>query len=316
MTPTWGGVWPAPLTMFDAAGAVDEEATAGHFEWLISQGVDGLVIGGTSAEFVGMTDAERRRITELAVGSAAGRVPILAGTGSYGTAATIGLTEHAAAAGADGALVVLPFFQRPSRAEVLAHYRAVGSAVDLPLFVYNIPANAAAPAVSVADLGELYRDGVISGVKNTGPLVQQVNELRATVDEGFRVFYGGLAAPLEAAAGGAHGWVSGLLNVIASDAVTLWAAATDGDFASARDIWTRQLVYRQLVAAPVVPGASDLAIYRGLLRLSGRPAGYCRAPLRDLDDQGMRALEKVVACAGTDGAARTVGRPVLEGQVS
>lgn len=289
------GVFPAALTMFDAAGELDLDATAAHLDRLVTDGAHGVVVGGTSGEFVAMTDPERERLLEAALRAVDGRVPVLAGTGAYATAQTIALTRHAEAAGAAAALVVLPYFQRPSRAEVLAHYRAVAAATDLPIWVYNIPANAGIDPLSSADVAELHRDGVVAGVKSTLPTVHQVHELRAATDETFRVFYGGLLAPVEAAAGGAHGWISGLLNVITREAVELWETVAAGDLADARARWARLLPYRRLVTDPAVPGAGDVAVYRGLLRIWGRPAGHCRAPLRDLDATGLAVLEKRLA---------------------
>ncbi|WP_051426300.1 dihydrodipicolinate synthase family protein [Jiangella gansuensis] len=310
MSSPFTGIWPAPLTMFDLDGRLDEEAMAAHFDWLVTAGVHGLVVNGTSAEFIALTDAERRRLLEIAITVSAGRVPVLAGTGHYSTAATIEATRHAADTGAAGALVVLPYFQRPARPEVLDHYRAIAAAAgEIPLLVYNIPANAATAAVSVPDLAMLYREGVVRGVKSTGPAIHLVNELRTTLDDGFRVLYGGATAPVEALAGGAHGWVSGLLNVIPAEAVRIWDAMGRGDVEDARAEWARLWPYRRLLVDPPFPDASDLAIYRGLLRIWGRPAGYCRPPLRDLDADQLAELEKLarLTAATVGSSARSRG---------
>ncbi|MGW5685297.1 dihydrodipicolinate synthase family protein [Nonomuraea sp. NPDC003754] len=286
------GVWPAALTMFAADGSLDERATAEHLDWLVEQGAHGLVVGGTSGEFVAMSGAERRRLLEVALDAVGDRVPVLAGTGAYTTAETIALSRHAERMGAAAALVVLPYFQRPSLREILGHYRAVAAACGLPLWVYNIPANAAVPPLPVAELARLHQEGVAHGVKSTLPTVHEVHELRAATGEGFAVFYGGFTAPLEAMAGGAHGWISGLLNVATAEGTGLWRAVQAGDLPDARARWGRLLPLRRLVTDAVVPGAGDLAVYRGLLRVWGRPAGYCRAPLRDLDREGLAILER------------------------
>ncbi|NUR83509.1 MAG: dihydrodipicolinate synthase family protein, partial [Nonomuraea sp.] len=262
------GVYPAALTMFDRSGRLDLDATRDHLSWLVREGAHGLVVGGTSGEFVALGQDERRALLEAAVDIG---VPILAGTGAYGTADTIALTRHAESAGAAAALVVLPYFQRPSRAEVMDHYRAVAAATDLPVWVYNIPANAAVPALDVPDLVTLHAEGVIAGVKSTLPTVHQLSELSAL--PGFRAFYGGFSAPLEALAGGAHGWISGLLNIVPAAAVGVWDAVLAGDLAAARDRWRGLLAVRRLVLRPPVEGAGDLALYRGFLRITGRTAG-------------------------------------------
>src|SRR3954470_17118611 len=120
------GIFPASLTMFRADGSLDEAATAAHVGRLIEQGAHRIVVGGTSGEFVTMTVAERLAIIRAAVDAAGGRVPVVAGTGSPGTTETIELTSAAADAGASAALVILPFYLLPNRAEVLGHFRAVG----------------------------------------------------------------------------------------------------------------------------------------------------------------------------------------------
>ncbi|MBB5082146.1 dihydrodipicolinate synthase family protein [Nonomuraea endophytica] len=287
------GVYPAALTMFDRFGRLDLDATADHLDWLVREGAHGLVVGGTSGEFVALTGEERRALLETAVETVAGRVPVLAGTGAYTTAETVALTAHAEAAGAAAALVVLPYFQRPSREEVLAHYRAVAAAGGVPIWVYNIPANAAVPALDVPDLTALHADGVVQGVKSTLPTVHQLSELSAL--PGFHAFYGGFTSPLEALAGGAHGWISGLLNIVPAAAAGVWEAVRAGDLALARARWAELLPVRRMLFQPPVRGVGDLALYRGVLRIRGRTAGHCRAPLRDLSAEELRVLEKAIS---------------------
>ena len=215
----WRGIFPAALTMFDRQGGLDEDATSAHLDRLIAAGAHGVVVGGTSGEFIGLTERERLRLVEVAVAAVAGRVPVIAGTGWFSTHETIALTRAAADAGADGAIVILPYYQKPTVAEIMEHFRAVGRASPIPVMVYNNPANSSAPPLEAAHLGELYADGYVHAVKSTFPTVHQVHEVRAVTDEGFRVFYGSFMAPLEGMAGGAHGWISGILNVATADAV-------------------------------------------------------------------------------------------------
>ena len=111
---TWSGIFPAALTMFHADGRLDEAATAAHVDRLIADGAHGIVVAGTSGEFVSLDEAERRRIIDVGILAARGRVPVIAGTGYASTRATIALTEYAATAGAAGAIVILPYYQRPT----------------------------------------------------------------------------------------------------------------------------------------------------------------------------------------------------------
>jgi 4-hydroxy-tetrahydrodipicolinate synthase len=282
-TASWAGIYPASLTMFTESGDLDDEAMGRQLDRLIAEGAHGVVVGGTSGEFIGLTDAERRHLIDVGVAAVNGRIPLIAGTGHFSTAETIRLTDYAAAAGADGAIVILPYYQGPTEAEVLAHFRAVGRAVDLPIMVYNNPANSGAPPLTAEALGSLYGDGLAAGVKSTFPTVHQVHEARAATDDGFRVFYGSFMAPLEGMAGGAHGWISGILNVVVPDAVALWNAMNASDLPAAREAWARILPIRRLYTDRPLGPIGDLALYRAILRLRGETAGFCRKPLQELN---------------------------------
>jgi len=137
------GIFPAALTMFDRDNNVDEDATAQHWDWLIRQGVHGLVITGTSGEFIALENEERVRLFKLAKQVTAGRVPLIFGTGHYSTKLTIEMSQAAKANGADAVIVILPYYQKPYKPAVIRHYRDLRRAVDLPIMLYNNPANSA-----------------------------------------------------------------------------------------------------------------------------------------------------------------------------
>ena len=295
---TWTGIFPAALTMFDASGRLDEAATGAHVDRLIADGAHGIVVGGTSGEFVTLDEAERRRVIEVGVAAARGRVPVIAGTGYASTRATIRLTAEAAETGAAGAIVILPYYLLPTEAEVVEHFRAVGRAASIPIMVYNNPANSGAPALSAPRLRELYEAGWAHAVKSTFPTVHQMHELRAEVDPAFRVFYGSFQAPLEGLAGGAHGWISGILNVATADAVALWDAMAASNLELARTIWRRILPFKLLYTRGQLGPASDLATYRAILRLRGHDGGYCRAPLLELSADQVARLQAILQPLG------------------
>jgi 4-hydroxy-tetrahydrodipicolinate synthase len=288
---TWAGVFPAALTMFTTSGALDGPATRRHFEWLIDQGSEGIVVGGTSGEFIALDMSERRQVIELGVAAAAGRVPVIAGTGYFSTQQTVDLTRFAADAGADGAIVILPYYQRPSVSETLAHFRALRAATALSVMVYNNPTNANAIGLGSGDLARLHGEGVAQAVKSTFPTVHQVHELRARLDESFRVFYGSFMAPLEGLAGGAHGWISGILNVAVPEARRLVAAVAASDLEAARAAWASILPIKAIYTEKLLGDASDLAIYRAILDARGGWGGTPRAPLRGLDGAARHKLQ-------------------------
>jgi len=137
--PLFRGVLPALITPF-RNGALDEDGFVALVERQIAGGVHGLVPVGTTGETATLSHDEHRRVVELCVKTAAGRVPVVAGAGSNSTAEAIELVRHAKTVGADGALVVTPYYNRPSQEGLYAHYRAINDAVQLPVLIYNVPA--------------------------------------------------------------------------------------------------------------------------------------------------------------------------------
>jgi 4-hydroxy-tetrahydrodipicolinate synthase len=290
----WHGIYPAALTMFTSSGGLDEVATERHLKKLMRDGAHGLVVGGTSGEFISLSESERRTLIELAVACVAGRIPVIAGTGFFATAPTVALTKFAESTGADGAIVILPYYQRPTEAEVVDHFRTLGHATNLPVMIYNNPMNSGAPGLGATAIRKLYEGGSVRAVKSTFPTVHEIQELRAELDERFRVFYGSFQAPLEALAGGADGWISGILNVATLDALVLWGAMQEEDLVAARAAWRRILWIKQIFTRQELGLVGDLAIYRGILRLTGETSGHCRPPLRDLDKPQLVQLEKIL----------------------
>lgn len=289
--PLWQGLFPASLTVFTPDGALDLERTAAHISWLFDGGASGVIVAGTTGEFVAMTVEERKGLTDAAVDAGAGRGAIIVNTGSYTTKESVELTEHAAAAGVDGALVVQPYFQRPGRDELMAHFRAVAE-VDVPVMVYNIPANSAAEAVGPADLGALADEGLARGVKSTLAVPGLVDDIRQHTGSGFCILYGGIGAPVEGFASGADGWVTGLLNIALTPSLPLWSSVAAGDVGAARRAWADIRPLRDLVRRWLARGYSDVAIYRAILEAMGRDVGVSRLPLQPMAAESKLALHR------------------------
>jgi 4-hydroxy-tetrahydrodipicolinate synthase len=218
------GIFPAALTMFDRDGAMDEDATARHWDWLIRQGVDGLVIAGTSGEFIALENEERLRLFRLAKQVVSRRVPLIYGSGHYSTRHTIELSQKAQEYGADALIVILPYYQRPPKPAVIQHFRDVRAAVDLPIMLYNNPANSACVDLTPRDIGQLVQEDVLHMVKSTYETVVPVHDLSYLVGDRMAIFYGSFQAALEAFAAGAHGWISGILNVAPGAACAMYEA--------------------------------------------------------------------------------------------
>jgi 4-hydroxy-tetrahydrodipicolinate synthase len=283
------GIFPAALTMFDAAGNLDDDATAAHWEWLLEQGVDGLVIAGTSGEFIAMENDEKRRLFRLAQQVVQGRVPLICGAGHYSTKLTIELCEDAAVSGADAVILILPYYQKPSKSAVIQHYRDVRKACSLPIMLYNNPGNSVAPDLNPREVAQLVDEDVLHMVKSTYESVVPVHDLSYLVGNRMAIFYGSFLAAYEACCAGAHGWISGILNVCPKVAKDMLAAVKANDAQRGFEIWKSILPLVHLYTYQQIGPVSDLATYRSILNLWKRNGGYSRAPFYPLtEDQNTR----------------------------
>ena len=294
------GIFPAALTMFDKDNQLDENATARHWEWLIeNQRVDGLVIAGTSGEFIAMESEERKRVFRLARDVVRRRVPVIYGSGHYSTRISIELSEEAQNCGADGIIVILPYFQKPSKPAVVEHYRRIRKSVNLPLMLYNNPHNSACVDFSPLEISKLADEDVFHMVKSTYGTVEPVHDLRYLLGDRIAIFYGSFIAGYEGLCAGAHGWISGLLNVAATAAKQLYdAVAVKGDAALGLRIWKRILPLVHLYTHQQIGPVSDLAIYRAMLNLWGLEGGYSRDPLFPLDQDQVHTLRAILEQTG------------------
>ena len=177
------GSIPALVTPF-SGGRVAEDTFAELVEWQIAEGSSGLVPCGTTGEVATLTADEHRRVVELAVATARGRVPVIAGCGSYSTAATIERIRAAAEVGANAALVVVPYYNKPNQAGLAAHFQAAAEASDLPIIVYNVPSRTVAD-ISVETLAEIARLPTIVGIKDATGNLARVTAQRLACGEQF-----------------------------------------------------------------------------------------------------------------------------------
>ncbi len=278
------GIFPAALTMFDKENNVDEELTARHWDWLIRQGVDGLVITGTSGEFIALENEERLRLFRLAREVNQNRVPLIYGSGHYSTKLTIQMSREAEELGAAAVLVILPYYQKPSKAAVIRHFRDLRAAVDIPVMLYNNPANSACVDLTPREVAQLVDEDVLHMVKSTYETVVPVHDLQYLVGGRMAIFYGSFQAAFEAFCAGAHGWISGILNVTPQAARRMYEAVVlNNDAALGFRIWKRILPLVHLYTHQLVGPVSDLATYRSILNMWGLAGGYSRNPFYPLD---------------------------------
>ncbi|HEY3939339.1 MAG TPA: dihydrodipicolinate synthase family protein [Bryobacteraceae bacterium] len=278
------GIFPAALTMFDEENNLDEQRTAEHWEWLIRQGIDGLVIAGTSGEFIAMENDERLRLFRLAKEVCKDRVPLIFGSGHYSTKLTIQLSQAAQQIGADAIIVILPYYQKPHKTAVIRHFRDLRSAVTLPIMLYANPGNSACVDLTPLDIAQLVEDDIVHMVKATYETVVPVHDLRFLTGGKMAIFYGSFQAPFEALTAGADGWISGILNVIPRAAKVMYqVTVAENDARLGFEIWKRLLPLVHLYTHQRIGPVSDLAIYRSILNVWGLEAGFSRRPFYPLN---------------------------------
>jgi 4-hydroxy-tetrahydrodipicolinate synthase len=233
------GVFPALVTPF-RGGQVDEKAFASLVERQIAGGVHGLVPVGTTGETSTLSHEEHKRVVELCVQVAAGRVPVIAGAGSNSTAEAIGLVEHAKVMGADAALVVTPYYNRPSQEGLYRHYAAINDAVALPVLVYNVPSRTSVD-ISNDTLERLSKLPHIAGVKDATADLPRASLQRLVCGGDWVMLSGDDPSALGYMAHGGHGCISVTANVAPQACAAFFDACAAGDWTGAL-AWQDRLV--------------------------------------------------------------------------
>ena len=229
------GVAPALVTPFTADDEIDEDAFRGLIQRQIDGGVSGLVVLGTTGENPTITDEERRRLVDIAVETADGRVPVIIGTGTNNTDQSVAYSAAAAEAGADGVLVVGPYYNKPSQGGFVGHVEAIADATDTPIILYNVPGRTSfniAPETAL-QLGEEVPQVV--GVKEASGDIDQISEILLHRPDDFAVYSGDDAMTLPLLALGADGVVSVISNALPERISTMVDDGLEGDLAAARE---------------------------------------------------------------------------------
>ncbi len=216
-------------------GKVDEQALSELIEWQIANGTSGIVPCGTTGESATLSHDEHNRVIELTVEVVRRRVPVVAGTGSNSTDEAIALTRHAKQAGADGALLITPYYNKPTQEGLYRHYRAVAEAVDLPLVLYNIPGRTGVNMLP-ATIARLTALPTIVGVKEGSGSVQQASDLVQMCGDRLTVLAGDDALTLPMMAVGGKGVITVTANIVPAEMAALVKAFTEGKIEEARRI--------------------------------------------------------------------------------
>ena len=286
------GSIPALVTAF-SNGRVDEDTFRGFVDWQIAEGSDALVPCGTTGEVATLAAAEHRRVIELAVEVANGRVPVIAGCGTYSTAASIERVKLAKEIGADAALVVVPYYNKPSQAGLAAHFRAIAEATDLPIVVYNVPSRTVAD-ISVETLADIAKLATIVAVKDATGNLGRVSAQRLACGEGFCQLSGNDDMALGFNAMGGVGCISVTANVAPRLCSQFQAAMREGRWDDAVDLQDRLYPLHAALFTDASPAPTKYALTR--VR-SGFPPEL-RLPLVEASASSKDAVDAALEHAG------------------
>ena len=284
------GICVPICTPLDPGGeGLDEAALRAHVDSMIAAGVHIILVCGGTGEFPYLRPAERRRIAEIAGRQIDGRAGFMVQTSGVSTSETIEACKHAQGLGADGIMVLPPYFEGPERRGVLWHYEQVARAVDLPLMVYNIPQSTTIDITP--DLyAELLQIETIRAIKDsTGSLIR-IEQLLAV---GGTVFNGADPIAFAALLAGCPGCVWGAVNAMPRPAVQLYELVAAGDLAGARAVWRRMLPAQLFFWSHFYTASVKAAT-----NLSGRPVGPCRKPVQPLTPDEQRGLLRALEPLG------------------
>ncbi|PKP73878.1 MAG: 4-hydroxy-tetrahydrodipicolinate synthase [Alphaproteobacteria bacterium HGW-Alphaproteobacteria-6] len=285
------GSYVALVTPFKD-GAPDLDTLKKLVDWHVGEGTHGLVPVGTTGESPTLSHAEHGQVIEEVVRAAAGRIPVIAGAGSNNTAEGIDLIRHAERAGADGALVVTPYYNKPTQRGLIAHYTAMHDACTLPIIIYNIPGRSVVD-MTPETMGELARLPRIVGVKDATGRIERVSQQRATCGTEFIQLSGEDATALGFNAHGGVGCISVTANVAPRLCAEFQSATLRGDYAAALDYQDRLMpLHEAIFIEPGLAGAKY-----GLSRLGLCPEEV-RLPLTAILPETRARIDAAMRHAG------------------
>jgi 4-hydroxy-tetrahydrodipicolinate synthase len=289
----FSGSLVALITPFAQDGSVDGKAFAEFVEWQIAEGTEGLIPVGTTGESPTLSHDEHKRVVETCVRVARGRVPVIAGTGSNSTAEAIDLTRHARAVGADAALVVTPYYNKPTQEGLFLHYSAIASAVDIPILIYNIPGRSVVDmsVETMARLAKAHRN--IVGVKDATANLTRPLHTTLACGEAFCQLSGEDHTALAFRAAGGHGCISVTANIaprLCRQMHDAWAA---GRIAEAQAIQLRLTPVHDAMFCETSPGPVKYAA-----SLIGKSSAFCRLPMAPVAPATAERVRAAMAGAG------------------
>lgn len=284
------GLYTAIVTPFNSHGELDQEGLRRNLRYQLQNHVQGIIALGTTGEDPTLTSEEKKSVIKIAVEEVKGKAELLIGTGSYSTEQTIAATRQAQEMGADAALIVTPYYNRPTQEGLYRHFEAICQATSLPICVYNVQSRTG-QNLQTETLQRLADLPTVKGVKEASGNIVQMTEILANIGKNhpnFKVLSGDDAFTFPLMALGGHGIISVASNLIPGPMQQFVQAGLKGDFATARQWHYQLLPFFQAIFIETNPGPIKAA-----MQLARMSAGSCRLPLCDLAPAHLQKLKQI-----------------------
>ena len=289
---TLEGTFTAMVTPF-SNGTINESKLREMVEFQIENGISGLVPCGTTGESPTLSHEEHHRVVNIVIETVNGRIPVIAGTGSNNTTEAISLTEHAMKSGADAALLITPYYNRPSQSGLIQHYKAVAMGCKLPLIIYNCPGRTSVNTTADTIVELSFVPNII-GIKEASGNIDQICDIIVRTPDDFTILSGDDSMTVPMISVGGKGVISVISNIAPKQMVEMTRSALDGDFDSARKIHAELFpLMRSLMKVETNPSPVKTA-----MNIMGMNMGPLRLPLSEPDEDGKATLEKLMKKVG------------------
>ncbi|MGC8787127.1 MAG: 4-hydroxy-tetrahydrodipicolinate synthase [Anaerolineae bacterium] len=286
----WFGVYVVVCTPFTEDDELDEAALRRHIRFLLDAGVHGVIPTGSTSEFAALSEAERKKIVDITIEEVNSRVPVVVGTAAVSTRDTIMYSQYAEKAGADGVMIVPPYYCHPTEREIYRHYQAVAESIRIPIMLYNNPWTSGVdmqPAL-IARLAQIEN---IAYIKESSGDMRRVSEIMRLCGDKMTIFCGADNLALEMFAMGVPGWVAAPANAIPKQCVRLYELAVEKkDFAQAKELYFKMLPF-----FTALESGQFVQYVKASLEILGHPIGSPRKPLLRPSEEEIEQLREILA---------------------
>jgi 4-hydroxy-tetrahydrodipicolinate synthase len=285
------GVMPPMITPFDSKYRINEDALKQLTNYLVESGLHGLVPTGSTGEFSRLTDEERKKVIKIVIDTVNGRVPVIAGTAANRTEDVIALSKYAEDVGADGVMVTVPYYGRPTEEELLSYYKDIAQSIEVPIVVYNNPWTTGTD-LKPDFLAKLIKYDNIRHVKDATSDTRRVHEIIRATKGQMTVISGSDDNTFESFVLGAAGWIAGIANFMPKTCIELYELAVEKKkILEAKELW-----YKILPIGSVVEGSGKFVQYiKAGVEVRGISAGIPRKPLLPLSAAEKTTFQKMLA---------------------